>query len=200
MRAYMKEHSTEFAGAAGEADEDEDATAAEEGKKDSQPTEAAAYAAQQRKERQELDFWSMQGGFDSVVSGLRSILSGLKAVFDSLRDILSDLPVGREVIFGTVIALLLISNVYTFFAFRSVENSEIRRAKKMGHRSGLSDDDVAEAMKLILRQRVKVGAPMEEARELERVLDDVKVRVDQLRSAIETAVSEGKKGGLNDMD
>lgn len=201
MKAYMKEHPIEFAGEGGAVEEEETKVEDHETK---QPTEAAAYAAQQRKERQDRGYWSMQGGLDSVLSGLGSIGSGLKAVFDALMDIISDIPLSKETLFGSVILILIVSNVYTYFAFKTTRESvQARRAEKMGYEYdvlGAGEENVEDAVRRILGERKR--SPVHEARELERILEGVEVRFNKLKSAVREVrreVEDGKRG-VNDLD
>jgi hypothetical protein len=197
MKEYIKEHATEFAGADGvTADDDEEEVQAEKAEK--APTEAAAYAAQQRKERQDRDFWSMQGGLDSVVSGVKSVGSGFKAVFEALSDIMSDGPGGKQTLIGGIILLLVLSNVYTYYRSTG-EGVDARRARRLSgyERGGVASNDVEEAVRRILQERSK--SPVEQARELEKTLDGVEERVRHLRALL-SGVPTGEKNTLNDLD
>lgn len=201
----MKEHSVEFAGHDGDMDDVEDVkTVNVEEKK---PTEAAAYAAQQRKERQERDYWSMQGGLDRILSGMGSIAMGLKAVFDALTNIISDIPLSKETLLAVIILILVVSNIYTYFAFKTTKESvRARRARKLGNGyDGLSaENDMEEALRKILRERSRT--PKEEAQDLERMLDGVEERLNKLRSATRTIRVENGEArrdghtGLDDLD
>jgi len=201
MKEYIKEHAAEYAGADGIPAEDDD-DAGED--KAEEPTEAAAYAAQQRKERQDRDFWSMQGGLDTVVSGVKAIGSGVKAVFDALSDLLSDGPGGKQTLAGAIILLLVLSNVYTYYAYRSTgAGVDARRARRLsyGHGGGgeVADNEVEEAVRRILQERSR--SPVDQARELERTLDGVEERVKHLRALLSgVPTGEKTKNTLNDLD
>lgn len=193
MRAYIKDHPADFAGAEGVEEEAEGAAAidGENGVKVVK-SEAATYAAQQRKQQKEQENSYIQ-------AGANAILSGPVFVIKTTSSILSGAPLGKEGIFAIVILLLFLSNVYTYFAFNPP--NEARRARKMGSESGWREDEVVEAMRKILQGSHQAGIqPKEELRELERILDDVERRAVNLRSAIRDAVHVGKKAGLDQLD
>ncbi|RSH81505.1 hypothetical protein EHS25_006862 [Saitozyma podzolica] len=182
MRTYIKEHATEFASPDGVEDE----APAEETKQEQPPTEAQAYADQARRERHERDFTYMQGALDSVSTGVGFIFSGLKALFEALRDVLSDSPMSKESIMGTVILVLLLSNLYTYYAYSGTT--------RMGKRSRLArlseDDEVAEAMRLLLQNAARPQESIrEEAAELERILDQIEQRTTRLKGMLQSAVT-----------
>lgn len=181
MRTYIKEHATEFASPDGVEDE----APAEETKQEQPPTEAQAYADQARRERHERDFTYMQGALDSVSTGVGFIFSGLKALFEALRDVLSDSPMSKETIMGTVILVLLLSNLYTYYAY-----SGTKRSGKRSRLSRLSEDDeVAEAMRLLLQNAARPQESVrEEAAELERILDQIEQRTTRLQGMLQSAV------------
>ena len=175
MKAYIKEHPAEFAV--------EGQTTDDEAKEEtfSEPTEAAAYAAQQRKERDDRDYSLMHGGLDSVVSGIKSIISGLRSVTDALSDMF-DGSVSKEGVFALIIVVLVVSNFYTYFAYKSSRTDvEIRRS-----RLGYRNDDVENAVRAILRERERPRSAVEEARELQRILDEVGSRYQRLQIEIGT--------------
>jgi hypothetical protein len=184
----MKEHQTEFGAPEGEGADDDDATAKAVGAADGETqTEAEAYAAKNRKKRMDDDKGFISGGIDTVLGGFGAIGSGLSTVFSSVGDLLSDLPVGKEVILGTFILLLLASNVYTYFAFR--ERAPERLARRAGR-----ENELSEVVRLLLEQSggVKLGHkghadPQSEVSELMRMLDDVEGRAARLRSAVAKA-------------
>ena len=194
MKAHMKEHSVEYAGDASVETEEEAAEA--ETNAERAPTEAAAYAAQQRKERQERDFWSIQGGVDSVVSGAKLIGSGVKAVLDAVADIVSDTPLSKQTILAALIGVLVLSNVYTYFAFKSTkEGIKARRAGRLGYGNEMED-----AVRAILRQQQESArSPAEEARELQRVLGDIEVRFQRLQAGLKETLRR-EDGRFEDVD
>jgi hypothetical protein len=178
----MKEHLTEFAGENGVEDEQEIVTKKEE------QSEAQAYADKARRERHERDLTYMQGALDSVVSGTKTIFLGLKALVESISDFMSDTPLGKEAIMGGVILVLLLSNIYTYYAYSSSSKAAERRARRLGASSG---DEMAEAMRLFLQNAGQIrpmGDVKGEAAELQRVLDQVEERVLKLRQSVKSAV------------
>lgn len=177
IRAYIKEHATEFVGEGSVIDEPEP-------EKTDQPTEAEAYAAQQRKEREDRDKTYLQWGLDLVVSGFGMIGTGLKTAGEALND----MPGGKEAILGSVIALLVISNIYTY-SRKTDEGATLRRAKRLGRRGGMAEDEVAEALKMVLQGKANAAVvPREEAGELRKILDEVELRATRLREMIDSAV------------
>ncbi|WWD22487.1 hypothetical protein CI109_106980 [Kwoniella shandongensis] len=195
MRAYMKENPSEFAGAEG-VDEVEEVVAVNEKTKEVSPTAAQEYAARARRDRQERDLWSLQGGIDTVVAGLKAIFSGLRSVLDSIFDLLSDTPFGTQLM-GALIIALVISNIWTYLSMDSRSHSE-RRAKRTGRSS--FNDDVTEAVRMVLESR-SLNSPSAEAQELMRILDNVDIRTRKLRHAVESIVTTtGVKESLIDVD
>lgn len=195
IRSYVKENPGEFG--APEDTDDADATTAKgaaSGETDKR-TAAEAYAAENRKKRQDDELGYLQGGFDKVVSGFGAVGSGLSAVFESVGDLISDLPVGKEVILGTFILLLLASNVYTYMAFKG------RAPERLARRQG-RENDLSEVVRLLLEKSghghdqhmEHIGEPRREVAELMRLLDVVEARADKLRSAISHAGGEIRHG------
>ena len=178
----MKEHATEFAGEGGVVD---DEVEEDRGKPD-QPTEAEAYAAQQRKDKQDKDRTVFQRALDMVMGGFGMVGSGLKTAGDAIND----MPGGKEAVLGGIIALLVISNIWTYYAVKPGEGAELRRAKRLSGRGGMGEDEVAEALRLVLEG--KTGGdpvvPREEAGELRRMLDEVERRATRLRELVDSAV------------
>ncbi|KAK8845532.1 hypothetical protein IAR55_006247 [Kwoniella newhampshirensis] len=193
MRAYMKENPSEFAGADG-VDEVEEDTVVDEKAKEASPTEAQEYAARARRDRQDRDLFTLQGGIDSVVAGVKALLSGIRSVLDSVFDILSDTPLGTQLM-GAVIIALVISNIWTYMSMDSRSHSA-RRAKRIGRSS--FDDEVTEAVRMVLESR-SLNTPAAEAQELMRILDNVDIRTRKLRHAVESVAAEGA-GTVSDLD
>ena len=217
MKAYMKEHPEEF-GNPDAGDDEGEGEGGDKDKKGEAPTEAAAYAAEQRKERQNADYSMIQGGFDKVISGAGSIASGLGACFKACSSIVSDTPLSKEVAVGLVIALLVVSNVYTFFAYRSNEVSDARRAKRLSRGAGVGDvsagrihrdrergngdEDLEEAIRaMIRREKEREASPLDEAREIARLLEGVESRLSRLRSTVHETVSDvGAAKSIEELD
>lgn len=175
----MKQHPTEFGTGDGPTSDE----LGEEGHE--KPSEAEAYAAENRKKRQRDDLGYIQGGLDRIVSGLGSIGSGLVAVLQSLGDLVANLPLSKEVILGSLVLLLVISNVYTYLAFRS--QAPTRQARRLGR-----ENDLSEVVRLLLEKgSTKVngkthegGDPANEVADLVRLLDGVEKRAARLKSAV----------------
>lgn len=173
----MKEHPTEFAvagaeGAEGTEEEEADTTV-------TNPTEAQEYAAQNRRARQDADFWQLQGALDSVMSGFSSIGSGVRTAFDTVSDLLSDSLFSRASFMTIIIAILLASNVYTYVA-----RPESKHKEKRIQRFGPSEDDVAEAVRIVLDRRAAT-TPKEEISKLLLLLDEVDARSAALRKSLQ---------------
>ena len=182
MRAHIKQHATEFLMKGQSAVPDEEALAEEE--KQESPTEAEAYAAQQRT-RRDLDSWTLQGGVDHIVSGARSILSGVWSIASTLTDYLQDLPLTRSTVLVAVISLLVLSNIYTYLAHKPSRKAMKRYMKgKMG-------DDMTEAIQLLLSPRNRQEV-VEYARGLSDILDQVERRATDLRHTIRTFETTSK--------
>lgn len=173
----MKEHPTEFAVAGAE---DAESTEDEAGDTTvTNPTEAQEYAAQNRRARQDADFWLLQGAFDSVISGFSSIGSGIRTAFDTISDLLSDSLFSRASFMAVIIAVLLASNVYTYVARPASKHKE-----KRIQRFGPSEDDVAEAVRIVLDRRAAT-TPKEEVSKLLLLLDEVDARSAALRKSLQ---------------
>lgn len=202
MRAHMKEHSTEFfvAGAPGD-----EAAAADDAEGDKENlTAAEEYALETRRKRQYQDYSALQGALDSVIAGFKAIFSGLSTAIESISDLLNLGDEGsRTVVLGLVIALLVISNIYTYVAYKPT-SAELRRIRRLGGVSGgAGGDDINEAVRLLL-QNANTGkapaghavkdTPREEASDLLRILDEVEGRMERLRDAVKSSVSgEGSR-------
>jgi len=121
------------------------------------PTAAAAYAAAQKQKKEKQERSPLQGVFDT----------------------LSNIPMTKETILAAVILVLVLSNVYTYYAAprpkRLVAQDETRRLS------------VDEAVRLLLRE--KHHGPLQQAEELNKILDDVEQRVVQLRASVAKIVS-----------
>lgn len=185
LKKQIKENPGEYGAPEGSEQSDDPSSArnnAEEGH-----TEASAYAAENRKKRQDGDMNLLQGGVDKVFSGFGAVGSGLSAVFSSIGDLISDLPVGKEMILGCLILILLGSNVYTYMAFKG------RAPERLARRQG-RENDLGEVVRLLLEKSGGLpnvheshegrANPREEAEELRRILDIVESRAAKLRSAV----------------
>lgn len=185
MRAYMKEHATEFGGEGGIQDEEVEPEKSEA----DEPTEAEAYAAQQKKQREDKDKTYLQWALDLIISGFGMVGTGIKTAGEAI----GDMPVGKEAILGSIIALLVVSNIWTYYSAKPSDGAELRRAKRLGRKSGLAEDEVAEALRMVLKGQATGGAivPREEAGELRRILDEVELRAKRLRDMVDSAVGGG---------
>lgn len=197
----MKEHPTEFhvAGV-------EDPTEAEtEGEKE-KLTAAEEYAAETRRKRQNQDYSALQGALDSVLGGIKAIFTGLFTAVESVSDLLNlGEEGGKVVILGLIIGVLVISNIYTYVAYKP-KSSESRRLKRLGWDergvTGRADGGYSEAVLAILRnndnERGSSGSGVttrEEVNDLVRILDVVEKRASRLRGLLES--STGGRGNAD---
>ena len=197
MREHIKAHSTEFY-------DKEQMNGAEAPPSpttsESKPTAAEAYAAQQRKQRQDRDVWWLQGGIDHVVSGSQAVARGLWDLGQSLFDYMSDLPGTKGLFLGFVILLLIFSNIYTYVAFKSSSRSHDRRIRRLRSKTGLGEEDFADAMKMLLADR-EMQNVAQQGQQLQTVLDEVEKRVSKLRESLgETKGDDTVRNVLKKMD
>ncbi|TXT04993.1 hypothetical protein VHUM_03813 [Vanrija humicola] len=191
MRAHMKEHPTEFAVAGAdpttEAEEEVVASPAA-------ATEAQEYAAQARRARQDRDYWVLQGSLDSVLSGFKSIASGVSTAADAVGDLIGDWPISRGTVMAVIIVGLLLSNIYTYLA-RPVSQHKVKRLQRLGP----NEEDIAEAVRLVLAKRAAT-TPKDEIAELLRLLDEVEARSAKLRSSLEETSSTIGQSSMLELD
>ncbi|OWZ36566.1 GRAM domain-containing protein [Cryptococcus neoformans AD2-60a] len=164
-------------------------------------SEAQEYAAKARKERHDADWWNLQAGIDSLVRGGKTIGEGLKACIDSVADMLFDSGLNKQGILWILIVLLVLSNFYTYlYADTSRSSRGIARGGEVrfaGERRGqqqlsrsVYDDQVAETVRMVLSQQRTLMEPVEEVKELLRVLDSVEWRMSKLRDEIRGVIEE----------
>jgi hypothetical protein len=176
MRAYMKEHPTEFT-VAGAEDAEQVEEEASKGTTTGNQTEAQEFAAKNRRARQDADYWQLQGALDSVLSGFTSIGSGIGTAYNTISDLLSDSPISKASFMAALIAILVVSNIYTYVAQPESKHKE-KRLQRFGY-----ENDVAEAVKYVLDRRA-AATPKEEIAQLLQLLDEVDVRSAALRKAL----------------
>nr|ODN96044.1 hypothetical protein L204_03735 [Cryptococcus depauperatus CBS 7855] len=147
-------------------------------------TPAQEYAEQALKDRQEKGLWNLQVGVDSLVNGGKAVWQGLRACSASISEILMEKGFSIKDVMGFLIVILLISNFYTYLSLpgRSIEERLVARQNRKAY-----DQQVAEAVRLVLGQRA-LADPREEATELLRVLDHVEVRMIRLREELSSVV------------
>ncbi|WOO84709.1 uncharacterized protein LOC62_06G008226 [Vanrija pseudolonga] len=191
MRAHMKEHPTEFAVAG--ADHIEEAEV-EVVSSPTGTTEAQQYAAEARRARQDRDYWVLQGSLDSVLSGFKSIASGVSTAADAVGDLIGDWPISKGTFMVIIIVGLMLSNIYTYLA-RPVSQHKVKRLQRLGP----NEEDIAEAVRLILAKRAAT-TPKDEIAELLRLLDEVEARSAKLRSSLEQSSSTLGQSSLEELD
>ncbi|WVW81879.1 hypothetical protein I302_103877 [Kwoniella bestiolae CBS 10118] len=203
MRQYIKDNHSEFAMAGAEEDEVEAADEAQKDKEKEPQTEASAYANDMKKKRKDEDMGLLQSGLDSLSSGIKAIFSGIKGIGESIEDMLSDTPFRVQNLMGILIVLLVISNIWTYMSIDRGAVKE-RRIRKLG--GGGSGNEIEDAVRRVLESRQVVENPIEEVRELMRVLDEVEARVGRLRDSVASVnVKVGidgkrKRKSLEDVD
>lgn len=205
----MKEHPTEFY-VAGVEDPDEAAEAQGEKEK---LTAAEEYAAQTRRKRQNQDYSALQGALDSVLAGFKGIFAGLFTAVESISDLLNLGDEGRKVVvLGLIITGLVISNIYTYVAYKP-KSSESRRLKRMGWDErgvmGRTDGgEYNEAVLAMLRATNERGGSAsgvttrEEVNDLVRILDEVEKRASRLKGVLQssTVTGTGSRGSISHDD
>ena len=200
----MKEHPTEFH-VAGVKDLNEITS---EGDKE-ELSAAEEYAAETRRKRQNQDLSALQGALDSVLSGFKAIFTGFLTAVESIADLLNlGDEGGKVVILGMIIGILVISNIYTYVAYKP-KSSESRRLKRLGWDErerereraralgimGRADDgDFNEAVLAMLRatnERGNAGMGVttrNEVDDLVRILDAVEQRATRLKGILNSSV------------
>ncbi|WVQ86067.1 hypothetical protein IAT38_008235 [Cryptococcus sp. DSM 104549] len=163
------------------------------------PTAAQEYAARARKSRQEHDYWTIQRGVDLLFVGGRTVGEGLKTLYDAVSDLLSDRGWGQQGVMAGVIVILVLSNIWTYLSVTPSSSSASGQERLRPARGKKAfDEEVAEAVRLVMSQRALVD-PLEEARELVRMLDGVEGRSKKLREEVEalkeSAVAAKAAGG-----
>ncbi|ORY34210.1 hypothetical protein BCR39DRAFT_188949 [Naematelia encephala] len=205
MRAYIKEHSSEFydpdAGPE-EVPAEGEGEVVGAGGETKEPTPAQAYAADTKKRQESHDnpWYYMAGAFDTIVAGLGSIGSGLMNLGESVADLVGPLDLDAKTVMSVLVVLLLISNIYTYVAYSSAakQSSAARRIKRLGYKG----DELRElVMDVLAKEGIKASGggshqlvPRHEVKELKRLLDEVESRVHLLRDVVEQQKS------LEDLD
>lgn len=199
MRAYMKEHASEFAVAGAEPEESSSEKAVSEAEP-SGPTKAQAYAeaAVRRGQKSENEYWLLQGCLDSITSGFSMIASGIGTGAKLVTDMIDESRFSKTSLMVGVIGLLLLSNVYTYWN-RPASQHKVKRLQRFGP----SDDAVTEAVRQILARRAAT-TPKEEVAQLVQMLDEIEARAANLRQLLlaSSAVNDDREGVLviNEMD
>jgi hypothetical protein len=213
MRAYMKEHASEFAreGAEGETaeEEQEQQAAAEREALETKELDIKAAKEEARRQREEDERNALQWAFDRIVEGGKTLGGGLWSLISTIMDMARDIPLTKETLLGVLILILLLSNIWTYFSLRSERMSDKqalrnarRRESRMSLRQGMSpiedvaDEQIVEAVKAFLG-----GFPTPkhesdlagEARQVIAMLEEVERRADVLRAKV-TALTVRETG------
>lgn len=167
VRQHMKDHASDYHIEGAETEETTATSGVGEAKT---PTEAEQYAAENKAKSPPPPDWTDNFG-----------LAG--PVIKSALDIAGDIPINSTTILSGLIIVLLVSNLYTYFAYSPKESSSVRRAKRLG----ASVEDEVRA--ILVREGIAKSTPGEgkteqEVGELERILDHVEKRVGVLRSSL----------------
>lgn len=160
-------------------------------------------AAKARKERQDADWWNLQAGIDSLVRGGQTIAEGLKACIDSVADMLFDNGLSKQGILWILIVLLVLSNIYTYLyadtsrSARGIQrggeirfSTEREQQQQQQPSRSVYDEQVAEAVRMVLSQQRTMMDPVKEAKDLLRILDSVEGRMSQLRDEIRAVIED----------
>lgn len=189
MRAYMKEHASEFAVAGAEPESSGSEPAASEAG-DKPSSASKPLQSTETRPRQENEYWLLQGCFDSITSGLSMIASGLGTGAKLVADMIDESRFSKTTLMFGVIGLLVLSNVYTYLN-RPASQHKVKRLQRFGP----SDDAVQEAVKQILARRAAT-TPREEVNQLVQMLDEVEARAATLRRLLLAATEgRGEEGG-----
>lgn len=202
----MKEHPTEFH-VAGVEDANE---ATSDGDKE-EMSAAEEYAAETRRKRQNQDYSALQGALDSVLGGIKAIFTGFLTAVESIADLLNlGDEGGKVVILGMIIGVLVISNIYTYVAYKP-KSSESRRLKRLGwderereRERGIlgrtngggegEGDEFNEAVLAMLRatnERGNAGKGVttrNEVDDLVRILEAVEQRATRLKGVLQSSI------------
>jgi hypothetical protein len=202
MRAHIQAHPEEFAGADGGEDVVQHVETAVHLDKRS---EAETYAADARR---------------NASNEKTSSAGMLSTAFETLGDIIGSVPLTKETLMGLLIAVLVLSNIYTFISGRTTSQKTERRSRRLvSYRDvgEIGDEEMAEAMRKLLesagaRSRAKdvqaevvyaertggdAGQARIEAEELIKVMEELEKRTERLRGMLNSAVTPvdaGEKG------
>lgn len=212
MRDYMKQHSSEFAmqGADGKPIPDEEpaeSTGVESTNVEKevlvQPDLAAA-----RQKKVEEDANAFQYAFDSIVTGVRALGSGLWALVQWFGDILSGLPGGRDLALLLLVVALLLSNLWTYNAWKGNKNQaktqerEARKAARLGFSPvGTSAEDMQRMVDGAVQKYLigssepgEVGNLGSHTAVILRELNAIEERIIKLRTGLVAADAVGEAG------
>jgi hypothetical protein len=138
IKEYIKEHASEFVveGDDGEPIPDEPIVEAEPGPV---VVERPAVTEKPGRRNREHDANAFQAAFDAVVDGISTLLGGILAIFSTVFGILQDIPLSRESLFGLLVVILVLSNVWTYVSMKDAKNVvklEEKRAKREARMGG----------------------------------------------------------------
>ncbi|GHJ86827.1 hypothetical protein NliqN6_3229 [Naganishia liquefaciens] len=152
MREYMKQHASEFTmqGADGKPIPDEEPThsAGVESTNVEKEVLVQPDLAAARRRKEEEDANAFQYALDRIISGGKALGSGLWALIQWFGDMLGGLPGGRDLALLLLVVALLLSNWWTYTAWRSHKDHakgqgrEVRRAARNFSPVGTSAEDM----------------------------------------------------------
>lgn len=130
MRKYIKDHSSEFFPAG----QDESTVCEEFPPEPAQTTTTAVSTADLTKQQRKADEANaFQAALDSVMRGITSLVGGIFGLIKTSFEVLGELPLTKESLFGAVIFFLLVSNIWTYTSLQQTRKSikaEERRLKR----------------------------------------------------------------------
>ena len=187
MRQYIKEHASEF-----KVEGDDDSAGASDEPAPEVADEPVALekpvaiepAGRRNRER---DANAFQAAFDSVVQGIITLCEGIFGLAKTSVEILSELPMTKESLIGLVIAILLVSNIWTYSSLKhtkNIVNHDERRARREARlgtpaskATTIQKDQMSAAVKAYFEGRPLDMEPLEP---LDNFDDDVKQMMQQL--------------------
>ncbi|CAE6334902.1 unnamed protein product [Rhizoctonia solani] len=187
MRSYIAAHRTEFV--PDDVAEDPEALAAA----DTTISAENAQATQTKADRaRETELRGLQWLLDTFTNVADVAKNSFWGGVDLIGDLTADLP--GTTLLGAIVAILLISNIWTFFSLREARarvDSDLRRVER-----GNVDATATEAMKVLLEEVVRSRThretalppaetdPIAEAAALKKSIEAIESRVERLKKSL----------------
>ncbi|KAH7338826.1 hypothetical protein B0J17DRAFT_570838 [Rhizoctonia solani] len=189
MRSYIAAHRTEFV--PDDVVEDPEALAAADVTISPENNTSQTKAERAR----ETELRGLQWLLDTFTGAADVAKNSFWGAVDLIGDVTADLP--GSTLLGVVVAILLISNIWTFFSLREAKTRAQLDLKRTG---GIGDSTATEAMRVLLEEVVR-GRRQQEA-DLEPVAGDARAEAAALKKSIEAieARVERLKKSLAELD